>query len=89
MRGDGVCVCVLMMVCLYNVPTATAGSNNRLALIIAIALILIHQQRVALTLAGLGAHSTGSGGENRCNQHKGGHNCHGDDFSQGERLTWR
>lgn len=75
-----------MYVC--NVSTVTAGSDNRLALVVAVALVLIHQQRVALTLAGLGAHGTGGGSENRSNHHQGGHNCHGDDFSQGERLTW-
>lgn len=76
-----------MVVCVCLVPTAVL--DDRLALVVAIALVLIHQQRlVAVALIRPGTHGTGSGSEYDCHQHEGGHYPHGDDFSQGESLTW-
>lgn len=74
-----------MCVCL--VPTALL--DDRLALVVAVALVLIHQQRLlALALIRPGTHGTGSGSKYDCHQHEGNHYPHGDDFSQGESLTW-
>lgn len=74
--------------CVARVPTAF--SDDRLAFIIAVPLVLIHEQRlVALTLVRPGTHGTGGGGKNNCNHHEGGDYCHGNDFSQGESLTWK
>lgn len=78
---------MLMVVCVCLALTAIL--DDRLALVVAIALVLIHQQRlVALALIRPGTHGTGSGSEYDRHQHEGGHYPHGDDFSQGESLTW-
>lgn len=62
--------------------------DNRLAFVAVVALVLVPEQGlVALHLVRPGTHGARGGSENGCDDHKGSYYCHGDDFSQGERLT--
>ncbi len=66
------------------------SSDHRLAFPVVVALVLVPEQGlVALHLVRLGAHGTRGGGENDRDDHEGGDYCHGDDFGQGESLTWK
>lgn len=65
-------------------------SDNRLAFVVAIPLVLIDKQGlVALGLAGPGTDGARGGCKNGSDHHEGRNYCHGDDFGEGESLTWK
>lgn len=63
-------------------------SDHRLALVVVVPLVLIAEQRlVALQHVGPFTHGTRGGNKNDCDDHEGGDDADGDDFSQSEWLT--
>lgn len=65
-------------------------SDNRLAFVVAVPLVLIDEQGlVALRLAGPGTDGARGDGKNGRDHHEGRNYCHGDDFGEGESLTWK
>lgn len=65
-------------------------SDNRLAFVIAVPLVLVDKQGlVALRLMGPGTDGARGGGKNGCDHQEGRNYRHGDDFGEGECLTWK